>query len=244
MNTLAIKVIIILSFIFYRSTFAQHNISSNDTEYSDEQNVLDDDYYKKIRKYERNGILANCSDTLNTQEQEVDPRYTGGFSNIIPNAPSNYLYLYAEMREEIAYKHEETSVYTNDDGTKTATKRITCKGIYKGIEKNIYERNVTIYNKKGIIIHSKHYTWNGSMLVQTIDDGIVRNIIPGKTRCNFTVIEPSGDSISFNLDPKKKLDTSIKIRGDYHFSLYMKNPEFKIGKYDAIVYQWHSFCKR
>jgi hypothetical protein len=215
---------IILLFLFCPSVFA-YSFPDCPPPSEKERSKLDN-FYKNLHVYEREDFLASCDDTLNVKEREVHPRGCGIINHIKP-------------ADDEILKHEHTGIYTNDDGTKETTKRITCK-------KN-REIIVTIHDKKDNLLFSKHYKWNGSMLIQTIDDGVVRNIIIGKTRCNFTIIEPSGDSVSFNLHPKKKLDPSIKIRGDFQFSNYMRGDdrkqEIEIGKYDAIIYQWHSFCK-
>jgi hypothetical protein len=91
------------------------------------------------------------------------------------------------------------------------------------------------------------------MLIQTIDDGVVRNIIPGKTPCYFTIVEPSGDSVSFKLNPKQRISGSIKDGNNFSTFMNGKNLLFdyykerhddrKYGEHDAIIYHWHSFCK-
>jgi len=203
----------------------------------EKQELQSDDYYKDVRAYEKQGFLTSCDDTLNVKEREIDPRPHGGFDN---TCNSDY-FIYLMLNNKLVHKREETSIYTDiDDGIKEITKRIHCERDCKTFEEKI----VTRYDKKGDLLFSRHCKWNGRMLVQTIEDGVVRKIVPGKTRCDFTIIEPSGDSISFRLDPKQELDASIKIRNLFNFVDYMNDPKFEVGKYDAIIYQWYSFCIR
>ncbi len=118
------------------------------------------------------------------------------------------------------------------------------------------ERIVTIHDSIGNLLFFKHYKWIGNMLVQTIDDSIVRNIIPGRTRCAFTVIESSDDSIYINLlDKKNKINMLIRDKDDFQDFLYGKyvfrdniRPtrldaiRSKRTPLDAIIYQWFNFC--
>jgi hypothetical protein len=115
---------------------------------------------------------------------------------------------------------------------------------------NRNEKIITIHNEGGQLLFSKHYIWEGKMLVQAIDDGIVRNIVSGRTPCDFIIVEPSGDSIFFHLDPEKKLDTSVKIRNDNNFFTFIYGSNFfhhnkpsRLTTHDAIIYQRYSFCK-
>jgi hypothetical protein len=240
----AIKIIIILGFLLNYSIFAECDTSSI-REYG-ERSLLDDAYNEE-HMYERDGFLASCDDTLNVQEREIDIRLSDGegmLNGFYSASCSNPDY-YKSIR-----KCEKFRVRIKKDGAREIDKQIYCasKRFFEMFEiGSFYERVIMIYDKNDCLISSKHYKWNGKMLFQTIENGIVRNIIPGETRCDFTIIEPSGDSIFFNLHPKKNLDPSIKIRGDMQFLFYMREDKrrqkFEIGKYDAIIYQWYSFCK-
>jgi hypothetical protein len=163
---------------------------------------------------------------------------------------------------EDEHTHDDIREYTNGYGMIRTNKYIT---YHKGNHAAFYaddgsrqERIITIHDSIGNLLFSKHYTWIGNMLIQTVDDGIIRNIIPGRTRCEFTVVEHSGDSIYFNLlDPKKKFD--MLIRDDDTFrdflnghSIFLKSKNTrptqldiirsKRTPLDAIIYQWFNFC--
>jgi hypothetical protein len=185
--------------------------------------------FASMHGYERGGIVASCDDTLNIEAKEVDLTYAIFLNTENPNF----------NRDKRIFKKERIIVNVNDDGTRTISKNISCK--------NFRERIVTVYDKKDSLLFFKHYKWKDKMLIRTIDDGIVRNIIPGKTCCDFTIIEPSGDSISFNLNHKKKLGDSIKIRSRGQFLAYMSGDQrrkrFEAGKHDAIIYHWQLYCK-
>jgi len=162
------------------------------------------------------------------------------------------------------HTHENVSEfkYTNKKGMTRIDKHIIFT--YHEGEHNIEvnqegrpnERIVTIHDSIGNLLFFKHYKWVGNMLVQTIDDSIVRNIIPGRTHCEFTVIEPSGDSIYINLlDQKKEINMLIRDKDDFQDFLYgryifrnnirptrLDSIRFKRTPLDAIIYQWFHFC--
>jgi hypothetical protein len=218
--------------------------------------------FAQTREYERGEIVASCDDTLTAEIREVKDSYDFTDTGIHDKRMSkkeksrkeeiirSFLSEHdVREKDEIIYKKEIIRITAWIEETKLTKKTTTCK--------NFREEIVTLHDKKGRLISSKHYKWNGLMLIQTIDDGFVRNIIPGETCCDFTIIESSGDSVSFHLNPKKQLDNSIKIRNNSDFMAYMRNdPKIpymrnhpKISKlegvmYDAIIYQWHSYCKK
>jgi len=189
-----------------------------------------------VREYEREDIVTSCDDTLNVEFQEIirdpDPWHATFLNTEDPNF----------SRDKRIFKKENIRIHVNDDKerAKLIVKTITCK--------DFREKIVEIYNKKDSLVFSKHYKWKGKMLLQTIDDGIVRNIVPGETCCDFKVIEPSGDTVSFHLNPQEKLDTLIKIRNDFDLVSYMMNypnhPRYERVKYDAIIYSWYFHCEK
>jgi hypothetical protein len=212
----------------------QRDIFSKEDEQDESQEVKE--YYRKRHAYEKRGLVFNCNDSLNFKERKIDPRPKGGFTDrcFFFDGRSSY----EKFNDTLKFKHEDIAIYTDDDGTKRVSKTIRCG--------NFREEIITIRNKKGRILLSKHYKWNDNMLIQTIENGTIRKIIPGKTRCDFTIIEPSGDSVYFYLDPNKELDDSIKVKNDSRFFDYMNEPEFEAGKYDAIIYNyynWRSLCE-
>ena len=104
----------------------------------------------------------------------------------------------------IEHTHEMVIKSAHDNGMIKTMRYIPHhKGTHALNYADDYEHIIMIHDKKNNLLFSKHYTWIDKKLIQTIDDNVVRDIIPGKTHCDFTVIEPSGDSISYHLDPKK-----------------------------------------
>ncbi|MDR3001445.1 MAG: hypothetical protein LBU89_09295 [Fibromonadaceae bacterium] len=151
------------------------------------------------------------------------------------------------------HTHESIRV-TENDGITTTSKHISLHaGSHPLGDSDVpYKRIITIHDSAGSLLFSKHYTWERRRLVQTIDDGVVRNIISGKTPCDFTVVEPSGDSISFHLDPEKDSE-NILFQNDLEiiFFMYGQNITFpNLGNFpeysalDAIMYYWYHSCKR
>jgi len=235
MNTIAIKIIIILVFIFC------HNIFAIDCQpfFSEKDRSKLDSYYKDMYKYTREGLVANCNDSLSSDYIEIDPRPCGGMLDGLYSFCFNN-----SIDDKLVRKCERIDIYKNDDGKKRTIKEIYCG--------NFFEKIVTIHDKKDSLLFSKHYKWNGKMLIQTIDDGITRKIIPGKTPCYFTIVESSGDFVYFELNPKKVISGSIKNRDNFTSFIdgssifhgkYSRSYGKEYGEYDAIVYHWHSFCK-
>jgi hypothetical protein len=155
------------------------------------------------------------------------------------------------------HTHEKVIKSTHDNGM-TRTKKLISyhEGSHPLPDDNNYsprENITTIHDKKGNLIFSKHYTWEGKKLVKTIDDGVIRNIIQGKTPCDFAIIESSGDSIFFHLDPEKEPEnTSFEKDDIFGIIPFMGGndilfPDSKLShKYnviDAIVHYWYYFCK-
>jgi hypothetical protein len=112
---------------------------------------------------------------------------------------------------------------------------------------------ITIHDKKGNLLFSKDYTYIGEnrseKLVQTIDDGVVRNIVQGKTPCDFAIVEPSGDSVFFHLDAKKEPENIFFKDGFAFISFFngfniLFNEDIKYEIHDAIIYHWYFRCKK
>jgi hypothetical protein len=200
------------------------------------------------RHYARADYVVSCDDTLNVKAKEIKPRRT--LEDAL-NEASDFDFscdlsrLLSENKR--ICKKEITSIDTwGDPKRKVIKKTITCK--------NFEEKIVEIYDKKNNLLFSKHYKWKDKMLIRTIDDGVVRNIIPGKTPCRFTIVEPSGDSIYFKLNPKKLINGSIKNSDNFFsfingYNILLGNYDRrysnrKYGEHDAIIYHWHSLCKK
>jgi hypothetical protein len=103
------------------------------------------------------------------------------------------------------------------------------------------EHITTVHDKKGKLMFSRHRIYKNNSIVQTTENGIVRKVIPGKTLCDFTIVEPSGDSISFSLDSRKKPEWTPRDE-DITFFKHLKVPSK--NKYDDIIYnRWNNSCQ-
>jgi hypothetical protein len=140
------------------------------------------------------------------------------------------------------HKHETAPQITKYDGITIIEKTISH---YKGPHEINYrgyarEEIAAVYDKKDSLISYRYYIWDEKRLIQTIENGITRNIVQGKTPCDLTVIEPSSDSVFLHIDPKEKIKASIKMCSELNAS---KPKYFKCGEYDAIIYNWYSHCQ-
>jgi len=159
------------------------------------------------------------------------------------------LRIFASSWCEIEGEHQHEEIITNENNGMITTKKYISyhKGSHTTNDRR--EEIVTIYDQKGNLLFSKNYTYIGNKLVQTIDDGIVRNIVQGKTPCYFTIVEQSGDSIFFHLDVEKEPE-NVFFKDPFAFSSFfsghnIRYPEddVKYDIYDAIIYQWYFRCK-
>jgi hypothetical protein len=150
------------------------------------------------------------------------------------------------------HTHENVREFIDEDeenGTTRTRKYITINynngphDIERINEESRQERIITIHDSRGSLLLSRHYTWINKILAQTIEDGIVRNIVK-KTPCDYIVIEePSKDTVFFHFHPKKRI-TNTSIRSGLGLAYAIKDPKHKFhGKYDVIIYELHSYCK-
>ncbi len=58
-----------------------------------------------------------------------------------------------------------------------------------------------IHDNKGDLKYFVYQIRRGNEIVQEVNNGILRTVIPGERSCDFAVVEPSGDTVFFNLDP-------------------------------------------
>jgi hypothetical protein len=229
MNVTAIKIVIFLSLVFNHNIFAKCDTSNDRTEnhiYSLE------DYYKKIRKYERQGIVAHCSDSVSSDYIEVNPRPIAGLSGYNVN----------EMAEQIiqilypshTLKGEIIRIDTDDDGTKETIKENYCKGVHEILK---YDRKGDLVSsereiyKGGNIIFSMFENWNKGKLVRIKYNNFTMNISQGKTPCVIELFGTKGKSF-LHLEPENEPAT-----------LTQKNTVDSSDAYDAIKYYWHPYCK-
>jgi len=110
------------------------------------------------------------------------------------------------------------------------------------------EHITIIRNKKGELIFYDHKIFEDGMLVRFIEDGgAVRDIISGDVKCNFKIIESSGDTVSFSLDPRKepKRYWEELENGTHDFFIDLIVPKVPLQvKYEEIIYnQWSRKCR-
>jgi hypothetical protein len=141
-----------------------------------------------------------------------------------------------ECYQESCYQKEKISIDTNKTGVIRTIKKIDSDSTYEMIK--------IISDVKGNLIFTEHYIWKGEELLQMIYNGITSNIINFPDPCYFVVIEPSGDSISFRLDPKSKL----LPKDDINFIHSRVSSEYKFvkdttDKYELIKYYKQPKCR-
>lgn len=109
-----------------------------------------------------------------------------------------------------------------------------------------WEIVVTKHDKEGKLIFYRKQIFKAGLLVQIIENGETRYIISGETECDFKIIEFSGDTISFKLDPNKepKWQSSLKYE-NIVFSRHLKIPKvLSKDKYEDIIDNWwDSSCR-
>ena len=230
MITFAIKIIFILF-------MCSNDIFAFDRNYDIERNR----YIETLKK--QNPRLVRMLEEDEMDYDEIDIKEAGKITSV------SFIDGWCERTFE--HTHKTKYVYIYDDGMIETKKYIShYKGSHALNYADDYEHIITIHDKKDDLLFSKHYTWENNMLIQAIDDGAVRNIVSGETPCDFTVIEPWGDSISFNLEPKKKISTPIRNQDAFssffngHHIIFYKNDTSRYTALDAIMYQRHSYCKK
>lgn len=212
----AIKIILILIFIYSNGVFA----------------------YDRNRNMEEKRIL---------KENEMD---YDEIDTIEIGKSRTYHFIDGWCEKIGEHMHKTKYIYKYDDGMIKINEYISNhKNTHALNYSDDYEHIITIYDKKGNLLFSKHYIWVDNMLVRTVDDSVTRNIISGKTPCDFKIVESSSDSIVFHLDPKKRISGSIKNHDAFSafingYSIIFKDYNKKYNVYDAIMYQWHSRCKK
>ena len=194
--------------------------------------------------YDRN---RNMEEKRILKENEMD---YDEIDTIEIGKPRTYHFIDGWCEKIGKHMHNKKHIYKYDDGMIMIYKYISHhKGPHALNYSDDYEHIITIHDKKGNLLFFKHYIWVDNMLMRTVDDSITRNIISGKTPCDFTIVESSGDSIAFHLDPKKKIYGSIKNHDAFSAFINGYNIIFKdynkiYNAYDAIVYQRHFRCKK
>ncbi|MDR1812568.1 MAG: hypothetical protein LBQ87_07060 [Candidatus Fibromonas sp.] len=138
------------------------------------------------------------------------------------------LYLDLETLERISYD-------TNRAGMIKASGNVYYK---KG---HVYSE--TIHDRKGNLIHSRKQLFINGLLVQITNDSVVRNVIPGITRCDLIIIEPSGESVFIKLDPYKEPKNPYG-KEEHAFLNSKLPPKDKKHIYDMIIFnKWNSDCQ-
>jgi hypothetical protein len=110
---------------------------------------------------------------------------------------------------------------------------------HSGGEWGDYSYFLMIHDSKGDLKYFVYTIIRKNQIVQEVNNGILRTVIPGKTYCDFAVIEPSGDTVFFKLDPAiPHKSPEEKENQDF---LNSKIPA--IYKYESILWsKWH-YCQ-
>jgi hypothetical protein len=107
-----------------------------------------------------------------------------------------------------------------------------------------FESITTIHDKKGKLMFSRNYIFRDGLLAQTVENNVVRNVVYDDNACKFKVIEPSGNTTSFHLDPKKEpeLPLALTEKGDsINFFQNLKVPP-KDKYYTIMHIIWSTRC--
>jgi hypothetical protein len=136
------------------------------------------------------------------------------------------------------YQKEKITIDTNKTGIIRTIKKVdTDSGTYEFIS--------TISDIVGNLVFTERYIWKEGKLVQMIYNGTTSNIVNFPDPCYFAVVEPSGDSIFFRLDPKSEYPLP---KDDIAFVLSKVSSEYKFvkdtsDKYHFIKRDKHLKCK-
>ncbi|MDR1812572.1 MAG: hypothetical protein LBQ87_07080 [Candidatus Fibromonas sp.] len=134
---------------------------------------------------------------------------------------------------------EDVFVQKNKAGMVRTVKTVDFDSIREVTETIIDSKGKLIFSgyrkyKEGLKYKERPLLGSSYYLVQVINDGVVWNIIQGETPCDFTVIGPSGDSVSFHLNPKGKPEALT--RNEFNFLLSMASTEYKYVKDTSYGY--------
>ena len=143
---------------------------------------------------------------------------------------------YCDSCEE---EKEDVFIQKNKAGMVRTVKTIDSDSIREVTETIIDRKGKLIYSgyrkyKEGPKYKERPLLGSSYYLVQVINDGVVWNIIHGETPCDFTVIGPSGDFVSFHLEPKDK--PQVFVKNEFNFLLSMASTEYKYVKDTSYGY--------
>lgn len=170
------------------------------------------------------------------------------FFVFIQNIFAQFVHGYCECCDE----KEDCGCYPQDCYQK---ERITIDtnlaGIIRTIKKidsadSTYEFIEIISDVKGNLIFTEHYIKRKGEWVQMTYNGVTSTIVNFPDPCYFVVIEPSGDSIAFRLDPKSEF---FLPKDDINFVISRVSPEYKFvkdttDKYEYVKYHKQIKCRR
>ena len=96
----------------------------------------------------------------------------------------------------------------------------------------------------------KHYIYRENkegLIVQEVDNGVLRNIVSGRSRCHFFIIEPSGDTTDYRLNPERIPKGAFSEKEEKYDFFNMKVPPDSIPlktKNEWIIFnRWDRDCK-
>lgn len=217
----AIKTAIFILIVFSHSVFAKCDTVYKDT---GKRVIGMEKYLQQTRKYEREGILASCDDSISSDYIEVHPLRTKFISHNL--RPGSFL------------KYESIYIHISDKGTKDIKIYTSCGTISESITTtrdsigNLISSKYLVY-KNGDTLSSRLEFWRGNKLVRTKYNGVTRDIIQRETPCKIRVFDiVKSESVYLTLDPKNKLDTLIQKH-------IIDSSEI----YDVVKYYWYPHCK-
>jgi len=222
----AIKFIMILLFVFYKSVLAGF-FDKCDIPFTEKERNSLEGYYKNVREHCRKGYVANCDDSLSSDYIEVDPRPIGGIPDAYTGNPIYY--------QDYGLKREIVNIHTYDNGTKEIRTSISCGEFSKTLETKYDPNDNLIHSllelKNGRDVSSRFEVWSKGRLVRIRYNNIDRSIIE-KTPCYLKILEPKGESVIIKLDSKKEPATLMQ-------KVIINSSEV----YDVIKYHWYPHCK-
>ncbi|MDR2978187.1 MAG: hypothetical protein LBU56_02015 [Rickettsiales bacterium] len=107
--------------------------------------------------------------------------------------------------QNLTINNPDTVIYTRLNGEKDIT-------IYTLLEDKCLETNEIMLDSMGNLIISRRYIKKDHHILQITFDNAVWDIIHSNTPCNFTVVEPSGEKITFHLDDVENIFEYEKLK--------------------------------
>jgi hypothetical protein len=100
---------------------------------------------------------------------------------------------------------------------------------------------VMMHDSKDYLKYYIYYIVKNNLIVQEVNNDVLRTVISGKTPCEFAVVESSGDTVFFSLDPKKKPDELPDAEAGRDFLNSKKSAKY--GYEIILSNRWHASCR-